>query len=117
MLVRDSPLTKLEAALTYTCGVYVNTGVDAQAYFSGLAADIRAHACSPFPLAATVMPPGFPDAAVGTSISGQCVAHNSSGHWLVYQPDKDQFYCFWGTDRGNLGAHGVFGSPLYCWSA
>lgn len=62
------------------------------------------------------MPPGFPRTAVGSSISGQCVAHNA-GYWLVYQPEQDRFYCFWGTDRNNLGAHGVFGSPLYCWSA
>ena len=117
MLVSNSLLTKLEAALADTSGVYVNTGVDAQAYLSGLAADIRAHVCTPFPLTATVMPPGFPDVDVGTAISGQCVAHNSSGYWLVYRPEQDQFYCFWGTDRGNLGAHGVFGSPLYCWSA
>ena len=117
MLVSDSPLTKLDAALADTSGVYINAGVDAQAYLSGLVADIRAHTCPPFSLFATVMPPGLPDAAVGTVISGQCVAHNSSGYWLVYRPEQDQFYCFWGTDRGNLGAHGVFGSPLYCWSA
>jgi hypothetical protein len=35
----------------------------------------------------------------------------------VYQPESDCFYCFWGTDLAALGAHGVFGSPLYCWSA
>ena len=117
VLVSDSPLTKLEAALTDTSDVFVNAGIDAQTYLSGLASDIRAHTCAPFPLAATVMPPGFPDAAVGTTISGQCIAYKSSGYWLVYQPHQDRFYCFWGTDRANLGAHGVFGSPLYCWSA
>lgn len=115
--MNDSPLTKLEAALADASGVYINDGVDSQAYLSGLAADIRAHICTPFPLTATVMPPGFPDASVGSVISGQCVAHNASGYWLVYEPEQDRFYCFWGTDSDNLGAHGVFGSPLYCWSA
>jgi len=115
--VSDVLLTELEASLADASGVYVNSGVVAQAYFSDLAADLRSHACPPFPLTATVMPPGFPEAAVGTTISGQCVAHNSSGYWLVYLPEQDQFYCFWGTDRRNLGAHGVAGSPLYCWSA
>lgn len=117
MLVSDPLLTKLEVALADISGVFINAGTDAQAYLSGLASDIRAHTCTPFPLTATVMAPGFPDLAVGATISGQCVAHNSSGHWLVYRLEQDQFYCFWGTDRGNLGAHGVFGSPLYCWSA
>ena len=112
----DSLLEKLEAALADTSGVYVNDGIDAQSYFSGLVSNIRAHICTPFPLSATVMPPGFPSVSVGSNISGQCVAHNS-GYWLVYQPEQDQFYCFWGTDQSNLGAHGVFGSPLYCWSA
>lgn len=117
MIVNDSLLEKLEASLAGTSGVYANTDVDPQAYFSDLAADIRSHACTCLPLTATVMPPGFLDAAVGSAISGQCVEQNSSGHWLVYRPEQDQFYCFWGADRGNLSAHGVFGSPLYCWSA
>ena len=33
---------------------------------------------------------GFPDAQVGNSIYGQCVAHRA-GYWLVYQPDQDCF--------------------------
>ena len=109
-------LIKLERALTDTSGVYVGAGVDAKSYFSSLASDILAHICMPFPVSATVMHPGFPDAALGSTISGHCVAHRV-GYWLVYQPDQDRFYCFWGTDQSNLGAHGVFGSPLYCWSA
>jgi hypothetical protein len=35
----------------------------------------------------------------------------------VYQRAQDRFYCFWGESPSNLGAHGVSGSPLYCWSA
>ena len=62
------------------------------------------------------MPPGFPGARVGSVISGQCVAHRA-GYWLVYQSEHDCFYCFWGSDSSNLGAHGVFGQPLYCWPA
>ena len=115
MLV-SSLQTKLEEALADTSDVYVATGVDPEAYIADLATDIRAHSCAPFPLTATVMAPGFPDREVGSAISGQCLAHRA-GYWLVYQPDQDQFYCFWGTDRANLGAHGVVGSPLYCWSA
>jgi len=115
--VNNPLLTKLESALADTSDVFVNAGIDADAYLSSLAANIRAHTCTPFPLTATAMPPGFPDATIGSTIAGQCIAYNSSGYWLVYQPEQDRFYCFWGTDQGNLGAHGVFGNPLYCWSA
>lgn len=111
-----SPIEKLEAAFSDTSDVYVNEGVDEESYFADLTEDIRNHICEPFQVCAEVMPPGFPDAEVGSTITGLCVAHNA-GYWLVYQPIQDRFYCFWGTDTTHLGAHGVFGSPLYCWSA
>jgi hypothetical protein len=116
--VQDSHplLKKLEASLSDTSDVFVDSGTDADSYFASLAEDIRRSACEPFPLTATVVPPDFPDSALGASISGQCVAHRA-GYWLVYQPDQDRFYCFWGESPSNLGAHGVYGSPLYCWSA
>lgn len=110
------PIARLKAALSDGSGVYVNDGVDKEAYFASLADDIQQHLCDPFDIQATVKPPGFPDALEGDVIAGVCVAHRA-GYWLVYQPDQDRFYCFWGTDVKNLGAHGVFGSPLYCWSA
>ena len=114
--MKDPAIAKLELALSDPTGVYVGAGVDPDAYLAGLAADIRANICTPFELAAVVMPPGFADAPVGTQISGQCVAHKA-GYWLVYQPEQDRFCCFWGEIRSNLGAHGVSGQPLYCWSA
>lgn len=110
-------LARLESALGDTSGVYVNAGVDVATHFQELANDIRAHICEPFAVTATVEPPGFPDAAVGATLSGLCVAHSETGYWLVYQPAQDRFYCFWGASAGQLGAHGVYGSPLYCWSA
>ena len=109
-------LTKLELALSDTSDVFITPGVDAQSYLAGLADSIRRCACEPFPVSATVMPPGFPDSTLGDTISGQCVAHQE-GYWLVYRPESERFYCFWGESLRNLGAHGVFGSPLYCWSA
>jgi hypothetical protein len=112
----DPLLAILKKSLTNTADVYVNERVDAERYFVDLASDIWSHRCSPFPLSATVMAPGFPDAVEGSVISGQCVAHHE-GYWLVYQPQQDRFLCFWGADKNNLGAHGVLGSPLYCWSA
>jgi hypothetical protein len=116
VLVIDPAIEKLELALSDRTGVYVGPGVDADSYLSGLASDIRANVCVPFPLSATVMAPGFPDAPVGVLVSGRCVAHRA-GYWLVYQSEQDRFCCFWGESRSNLGAHGVFGQPLYCWSA
>jgi hypothetical protein len=90
--------------------------VDEATYLSELAQDIRNNMCKPFEVSAIVMPPGFPDVAVGSTISGQCVAQRD-GYWLVYSPQEDIFFCFWGEDEKHLGARGIFGSPLYCWSA
>lgn len=112
----ESLLAKLENALTDTTGVYVSPGIDPDSYYDALASDIRAHTCLPFMLSAKVMSPGFPDAVLGSFISGQCVAHKAA-YWLVYQSEQDRFCCFWGANQSSLGAHGVFGSPLYCWSA
>ncbi|NIJ93511.1 hypothetical protein FHT12_002208 [Xanthomonas campestris] len=109
-------LAKLEAELSDTTDVYVNYDVDAKSYFAGLTDSIRHNVCKPFPVSDTVMAPGFPDIALGQVISGQCVAHQA-GYWLVYQPEQNLFYCFWGESASNLGAHGVFGSPLHYWSA
>lgn len=99
-----------------TSDVYVNRDMDAESYFEGLREDIRKHVCTPFEVVAQVMPPGFPDVGVGTTLSGICVAF-ARGYWLVYNADQDRFYCFWGTQKNSLGAHGVYGSPLACWSS
>lgn len=107
---------KLKSTLSDASGVYVGDGVDRDLYLHGLKEDILNHQCDPFELSAIAMSPGFPDVADGDTITGWCVA-KKNGYWLVYQPDQDRFYCFWGDDPGNLGAHGVYGSPLYCWSA
>lgn len=107
---------KLESALTDASGVYVGAGIDRDSYIQELVEEIHRHQCDPFQLSAIAMSPGFPDVADGSTITGWCVA-KKSGYWLVYQPDQDRFYCFWGTDPENLGAPGVSGSPLYCWSA
>jgi len=115
--VRNACLARLEAALADTADVYVNDGIDAAAWFRQLADDIRAHVCQPFEVTAIIEPPGFPDAAVGSMISGSSVARNPAGLWLVYQPAQDRFYGCWGARATRLGAHGVCGSPLYCWSA
>jgi hypothetical protein len=107
---------KLAAALADASDVYINTGVDAEEYIEGLRQDIWRNRCEPYQVTAKVMPPGFPDLTIGDELTGLCIARRA-GYWLVYAPEKDVFYCFWGNDEQNLGAHGVFGSPLYCWSA
>jgi hypothetical protein len=111
-----SPLEKLETAFADTGGVYVNQGVDERAYFADLVSDIRSHINAPFEIRAQVTQPGFHDRVIGSTVTGMCVAHNA-GYWLVYQPEQDTFYCFWGTNVAELQAPGISGSPLYCWSA
>lgn len=111
-----SPIERLESALSETSDVYVNAGVDEASYFERLRSSIRSHIWEPFEVSAVVRAPRFPGIPVGATITGQCVAH-STGHWLVYHDEHDCFYCFWGIDPAHLGAHGVFGSPLCCWSS
>jgi hypothetical protein len=114
MLSRAAALAALEADLALGAEHnYVPPNTDA----TNVEADIRAHLCEPFTVSAQVMPPGFPFASVGSVLSGMCIAHSPSGNWLVYQPDERRFLCFWGKTDGNLGAHGVYGNSLYCWSA
>lgn len=110
------PIEKLLRSLGDTAGVYVPPSVDEAMYLSDLAQDIRNNLCEPFEVSAIVMPPGFHDVAEGSVISGTCVARRD-GYWLVYSPERDTFYCFWGEDEKHLGARGIIGSPLYCWSA
>lgn len=109
-------IEKLESRLSKGTGVYVNEQVDSTAYLSGLAENVRTCECAPFEISAIVMPPGLPGFTEGEKITGFCVAR-SDGRWLVYRPEDDTFYAFWGVCQNDLGAHGVFGTPLYCWSA
>ena len=105
---------KLEAALSDTSGIIVPQGEDEGAYFERLRSSIREHATGAEMVSATVMAPGFAHRELGSRISGWLLAR-SEGYWLVYEPDEDQYYCFWGADADSLGAHGVCGNPLYCW--
>jgi hypothetical protein len=106
----------LEAALIGPTLARAPSGEDSAAYLEGLRADIRAAACDPEWIEATVMPPAFPFAAVGERIAGFCVAH-ASGYWLVYEPQRQTYLCFWGSSTASLGARGIFGDPVYCWSS
>ena len=118
MLSRSDALAVLDAALSAGSNdVYINAGVDESEYLQGLEASIREHLCDPYEVSARVEPPGFPFAEVGQSLVGTCIAKHPQGYWLVYQESEERFLCFWGKDKTQLGAFGVFGSPLYCWSA
>lgn len=116
MLTRIEARTKLEEAIPTSEDVYIPSGVNELSYLASLADDVRSYLCDPFEATAKVMPPGFPFASIGETLSGYCIAHNK-GYWLVFQPKASRFLCFWGESPAHLGAHGVFGSPLYCWSA
>jgi hypothetical protein len=116
MMASFDPLARLDAQISDVSDVYVGAGQDAESYIAGLEQALREAVCAPFLVTAKVDEPGFPDANVGDTITGQCVAH-SEGYWLIYQSEKDRFMCFWGADVDSLGAPGIFGSPLGCWSA
>jgi hypothetical protein len=106
----------LRKRIRQTHDVYVPAGADSQEYVRALTSSILAHVIEPKRVRARVTPPGFLDAPAGSRTSGWCVASNG-GYWLVYQPVKDRFCCFWGSDEQHLSAPGIYGSPLYCWSA
>jgi hypothetical protein len=116
LMKKTNPIERLESALADTSDVYVNGEVDAFQYFSELERSIRENVCEPFLVHAKASPPGFPSIALGETIAGWCVA-KSNGYWLVYREKDDCFYCFWGADMQLLSAPGIYGSPLYCWSA
>lgn len=108
---------KLEIAMKGDPPVIVPKGRDEQEYFEGLRASIRECATPAVQVTATVMEPGFESKELGTTITGYLLAKNLGqiGYWLVYQPDEDEYYCFWGSDESKLGAYGVAGNPIYCW--
>lgn len=116
LLSDDEILQRLEQAFREADDVYIPPGVSREAYLSELIGDVREHQCEPTLLNAIVMSPGFPDVAEGEPISGICVAKRD-GYWLVFDEQRDRFCAFWGENPALLGAHGVFGSPLYCWTA
>lgn len=109
-------ISLLESRLADGSDVYIDAGVSSSEYLEELANDIRRNECRPFELSAMVMAPGIPGFDDGEEISGMCVA-KEGGRWLVYRAQEDLFYAFWGIRPEQLGAHGIFGSPLYCWSA
>ena len=116
MLTTSEARTRFEAAIGSADDVFVGDGIDRAERLAELADDVRTNACEPFLVEAEVMAPGFPFAKVGETLAGYCIAF-ANGYWLVYQPNTDRFLCFWGDAPTALGAHGVFGSPLGCWSA
>src|SRR5215472_6596763 len=114
------PVTELRFALDRslcdTSDVYTGHVMDPAAYVEDAKKSLLEALCEPFWVRATVCAPAFPDHAEGEIVEGYCLAERN-GYWLVYSPDELRFYCFWGTARENLGAHGVFGSALACWLA
>lgn len=109
-------ISRLENSIMDISDVYIGPGVNKEKYLSDLRDDIRNHLCEPFEVSAVIMPPGFSGENIGSMIKGMCVARRD-GYWLIYRHEDDRFYCFWGQSLGALGAHGVVGSPIYCWTA
>ncbi|MDR7376063.1 hypothetical protein J2X19_000721 [Rhodoferax ferrireducens] len=109
--------TKLEVAMKAEPPVIVPKGLDDEEYFESLRTSIRENATPPIRVFATVKEPGFPNRALGSTVVGYLLAKSSNGvgYWLVYEPDEDEYYCFWGPDKSNLGAYGVSGNPIFCW--
>lgn len=106
----------LSESLSKHSDVYIPSSKNEDKYINDLKSSILSSKCNPFLISAKIVEPGFPNKKLGEKLEGYCIAHND-GYWLVYQPEENIFYCFWGADLNTLGAHGIYGSPLYCWSA
>ena len=106
----------LESNFSETDDVYIGNDWDEESYIKGNIEGIRESKCDPFKLKAKVAEPGFPGKEIGDEIEGYCIAHQS-GQWLVYEPQENTFYCFWGVEPKYVAARGVSGSALYCWTA
>lgn len=107
---------RLEVDLLDTSGNIVPKDEDEVAFYEGLRASLRESATEPEWISATVVEPGFQHLEIGSKISGHLLAR-ANGYWLVFDPIDSAYYCFWGTTRDKLGAHGISGNPLYCWWA
>jgi len=106
----------LESNFSETDDVYIRSDWDEESYIRDNIESIRKAKCDPFKLTAKVAEPGFHDKEIGDEIEGYCIAHQS-GHWLVYVPEENTFYCFWGVEPKHVAARGVAGNALYCWTA
>lgn len=109
----------LELAMLDTPPVIVPKGVEDEAYFDMLRASIREHAAPAELVSAKVKEPGFKHRPLESTVTGYLLAKNVAsgavGYWLVYVPQENEYYCFWGPDKESLGAYGVCGNPIYCW--
>jgi hypothetical protein len=111
-----SAVTRLESMIGDTDDVFVSRHENRVEYLRRLEEGLRKSLCEPFELRAQVTEIGINGFAVGDRITGTCVAE-ANGYWLAYFADHDNFVIFWGADKEDLGAPGIEGSPLACWSA
>lgn len=112
----DIALRRFEEEISSTDDVFVSKHQNTSAYLTDLETGLRASMCAPFKISARVTEAGFEGVDLGDTISGTCIAE-ANGYWLVYQPEWDSFVVFWGTQKDHLGAPGIEGSPLACWSS
>lgn len=111
----DNPFwPQLEIDLADTSGIIVPKGRVEAEYFEELRASVRKYAAAVEWVSAKVEEPGFSNKELGSTVAGHLLA-TTRGYWLIYEPNERTYYCFWGTDRSQLGAYGVCGNPLYCW--
>lgn len=109
-------IQRLEELIGSSQDVFVSKHESRDEYLQRLEEGLRDSLCEPFELSAQVTQLGIEGLVVGDRITGICVAE-ANGYWLVYSHKHDNFVIFWGTRKENLGAPGIEGSPLACWSA
>ena len=111
-----SLLQKLNHDLEDGSEVYIHSSENEAERLAEIRQHLLGSICEPFEMTAEVMAPGFPDLAIGSRIKAICLAH-SGGYWLGWDEVGKRYVCFWGDHPSSLGAPGVFGSAMYCWTA
>ena len=109
-------IQRFEELIGNSQDVFVSKHENRDQYLQRLEKGLRDSLCEPFELSAQVSELGIDGFDIGDRITGTCVA-KSNGYWLVYSHRHDSFVIFWGTQKEKLGAPGIEGSPLACWSA
>lgn len=97
-----------------TSGILVPAGRAPGEYFDSIRDGIRFAACPPLRVTVPVVGEDFPEHLRGTTITAWVLA-GADGYWLAWRPESDEFYCFWGTEPAQLGAHRVAAPPLAAW--
>ena len=105
---------RFEEAIQDASGIIVPEGWEDATYYEALRNSVRAAACAPYPVRATLAGGDFPYDLQGQQVDAYVIA-KAEYRWLAYRPESNEYYCFWGDDAARLVAFRQPGRPLFVW--